>query len=90
MPMVNVSRGRAAWLARASAKFGDVDGVRISKADVDVQHAARRLRKPDVELGFLDGWACTKRCPARDEMYAVPRDDALFFEDRNARTPTLQ
>ena len=41
MPMVNVSRGRAAWLARASAKFGDVDGVRINKADADVQHAAR-------------------------------------------------
>ena len=39
--VVNVSRGRAAWLARASAKFGDVDGVRINKADADVQHAAR-------------------------------------------------
>ena len=41
MRMVNVSRGRAAWLAGAAAKFGDVDCVRISKADVDGQHAAR-------------------------------------------------
>ena len=41
MLMVNISRGRAAWLAGTAANFGDVSCVRISKADVDVQHAAR-------------------------------------------------
>ena len=41
MLMVNISRGRAAWLAGTAANFGDISCVRISKADVDVQHAAR-------------------------------------------------
>ena len=90
MLMVNIGSGREAWLAGTAANFGDVSCVRISTADVDVQQAARRLRKPDVELGFLDGWARTWRCIGRNRMYAVPRDDALFCFDKNARTPSLE